>query len=84
MHSSNGDAHPDGNAQQVMHGDMEIQLQMPTAIGFDLQPSRVPMEWTPGDVVTFLRTYRLPIDAAADCIVSHDGIPINGSLDLLL
>ena len=47
-------------------------------IGFDLQPSRVPIEWSPEDVVNFLRSQRLPIDPAADAIRNHEGLPVDG------
>jgi len=64
---------------EVKHGDMEIQLQVPD-IGFEALPSRIPMEWVPLDVVSFLRSQRLPVDPTAEHITNHEGVPVDGRL----
>ena len=64
---------------EVKHGDMEIQLQLPE-IGFEAMPSRVPLEWSPLDVVYFLRSQRLPIDPAAEQLSNHEGTAVDGPM----
>jgi len=64
---------------EVKHGDMEIQLQVPD-IGFEALPSRIPMEWVPLDVVSFLRSQRLPVDPSAEFITNHEGVAVDGRL----
>jgi hypothetical protein len=64
---------------EVKYGDMEIQLQLPE-IGFEAMPSRVPLEWSPLDVVYFLRSQRLPIDPAAEQLSNHEGTAVDGPM----
>lgn len=38
------------------------------------------MEWVPLDVVSFLRSQRLPVDPTAEHITNHEGVPVDGRL----
>lgn len=64
---------------EAKHGDMEIQLQVPE-IGFEALPSRVPLEWTPPDVVYFLQSQHLALDAEAEQLMSHEGTAVDGRM----
>ena len=40
--------------------------------------SRIPLHWSPLDVVSFLRSQRLPLDPAAEYMANHEGSPVDG------